>query len=304
MDVSTSKSVVEPTIVTPNPSVEQNHLSPCLPDEPLVRIRPGKSWAVVDFRELWVHRELFYFLVWRDLKVRYKQTVLGVAWAIIQPLFTMLIFTLFFGRLAGVPSDGVPYPVFVYAGLLLWTFFSNAVTASGNSLVGNSNLLSKVYFPRLFIPSATVGAALVDLSIAFVILVGLMIYYSVAVTWTILMLPVLVLLTTLLAVAIGTWLAALNVKYRDIRFALPFLIQVWMFVSPIIYPPSFVPEKWRWLLALNPLTGIIDSFRVSLFGHQQFNWGMLAVSTVMTLALLAYSAYVFWRMEENFADIV
>lgn len=275
-----------------------------MPDEPLVRIRPGKSWAVVDFRELWAHRELFYFLVWRDLKVRYKQTVLGVAWAIIQPLFTMLIFTLFFGRLAGVPSDGVPYPVFVYAGLLLWTFFSNAVTASGNSLVGNSNLLSKVYFPRLFIPSATVGAALVDLSIAFVILVGLMIYYSVAVTWSILMLPVLVLLTTLLAVAIGTWLSALNVKYRDIRFALPFLIQVWMFVSPIIYPPSFVPEKWRWLLALNPLTGIIDSFRVSLFGHQQFNWGMLAVSTVMTLALLAYSAYVFWRMEENFADIV
>jgi lipopolysaccharide transport system permease protein len=304
MDVSTSKSVVEPAIVTPNPSVEQNHLSPCLPDEPLVRIRPGKSWAVVDFRELWAHRELFYFLVWRDLKVRYKQTVLGVAWAIIQPLFTMLIFTLFFGRLAGVPSDGVPYPVFVYAGLLLWTFFSNAVTASGNSLVGNSNLLSKVYFPRLFIPSATVGAALVDLSIAFVILVGLMIYYSVAVTWSILMLPVLVLLTTLLAVAIGTWLSALNVKYRDIRFALPFLIQVWMFVSPIIYPPSFVPEKWRWVLALNPLTGIIDSFRVSLFGHQQFNWGMLAVSTVMTLALLAYAAYVFWRMEENFADIV
>lgn len=304
MNVSTSKSVVEPTIVTPNPSVEQSHLSPSLPDEPLVRIRPGKSWAVVDFGELWAYRELFYFLVWRDLKVRYKQTVLGVAWAIIQPLFTMLIFTLFFGRLAGVPSDGVPYPVFVYAGLLLWTFFSNAVTASGNSLVGNSNLLSKVYFPRLFIPSATVGAALVDLSIAFVILVGLMIYYSVAVTWSILMLPVLVLLTTLLAVAIGTWLSALNVKYRDIRFALPFLIQVWMFVSPIIYPPSFVPEKWRWLLALNPLTGIIDSFRVSLFGHQQFNWGMLAVSTVMTLALLAYSAYVFWRMEENFADIV
>lgn len=296
--------MLEPAITTPSSPVEPHYSSPSLPDEPLVRIRPGKSWSVVDFRELWAYRELFYFLVWRDLKVRYKQTVLGVAWAIIQPLFTMLIFTLFFGRLAGVPSDGVPYPVFVYAGLLLWTFFSNAVTASGNSLVGNSNLLSKVYFPRLFIPSATVGAALVDLSIAFVILVGLMIYYSVAVTWSILMLPVLVLLTTLLAVAIGTWLSALNVKYRDIRFALPFLIQIWMFVSPIIYPPSFVPEKWRWLLALNPLTGIIDSFRVSLFAHQEFNWGMLAISTVITLALLAYSAYAFWRMEENFADIV
>ncbi|MBA3514346.1 MAG: ABC transporter permease [Pyrinomonadaceae bacterium] len=283
---------------------EPHHLSPSLPDEPLVRIRPGKSWAVVDFRELWAYRELFYFLVWRDLKVRYKQTVLGVAWAIIQPLFTMLIFTLFFGRLAGVPSDDVPYPVFVYAGLLLWTFFANAVTTSGNSLVGNANLLSKVYFPRLFIPSAAVGAGLVDLAIAFVILVGLMIYYSVVVTWGILMLPVLVLLTTLLAVGVGTWLSALNVKYRDIRFALPFLIQIWMFVSPIIYPPSFVPEKWRWLLALNPLTGIIDSFRVSLFSHREFNWGMLAISTVITLALLAYSAYAFWRMEENFADIV
>lgn len=259
---------------------------------------------MVDFRELWAYRELFYFLVWRDLKVRYKQTVLGVAWAIIQPLFTMLIFTLFFGRLAGVPSDDVPYPVFVYAGLLLWTFFANAVTTSGNSLVGNANLLSKVYFPRLFIPSAAVGAGLVDLAIAFVILVGLMIYYSVVVTWGILMLPVLVLLTTLLAVGVGTWLSALNVKYRDIRFALPFLIQIWMFVSPIIYPPSFVPEKWRWLLALNPLTGIIDSFRVSLFSHREFNWGMLAISTVITLALLAYSAYAFWRMEENFADIV
>ncbi|CAN5713441.1 ABC transporter permease [soil metagenome] len=296
--------MLEPAITTLSSLAEPHHLSPSLPDEPLVRIRPGKSWAVVDFRELWAYRELFYFLVWRDLKVRYKQTVLGVAWAIIQPLFTMLIFTLFFGRLAGVPSDDVPYPVFVYAGLLLWTFFANAVTTSGNSLVGNANLLSKVYFPRLFIPSAAVGAGLVDLAIAFVILVGLMIYYSVVVTWGILMLPVLVLLTTLLAVGVGTWLSALNVKYRDIRFALPFLIQIWMFVSPIIYPPSFVPEKWRWLLALNPLTGIIDSFRVSLFSHREFNWGMLAISTVITLALLAYSAYAFWRMEENFADIV
>ncbi len=296
--------MLEPAITTLSSLAEPHHLSPSLPDEPLVRIRPGKSWAVVDFRELWAYRELFYFLVWRDLKVRYKQTVLGVAWAIIQPLFTMLIFTLFFGRLAGVPSEDVPYPVFVYAGLLLWTFFANAVTTSGNSLVGNANLLSKVYFPRLFIPSAAVGAGLVDLAIAFVILVGLMIYYSVVVTWGILMLPVLVLLTTLLAVGVGTWLSALNVKYRDIRFALPFLIQIWMFVSPIIYPPSFVPEKWRWLLALNPLTGIIDSFRVSLFSHREFNWGMLAISTVITLALLAYSAYAFWRMEENFADIV
>jgi len=278
--------------------------SSSLPHEPLVRIRPGRSWSALDFPELWAFRELFYFLVWRDLKVRYKQTVLGVAWAIIQPVFTMLIFTLFFGRLAGIPSDGVPYPVFVYAGLLVWTFVSNTVTTSGNSLVTNANLLSKIYFPRVFIPGAAVGAGLVDLAIAFVILVGLMIYYQVAVSWSLLMVPLLIAMTTLLAVAVGTWLSALNVKYRDVRFALPFLIQIWMFVSPIIYPPSFVPERWRWVLALNPLTGIIDAFRISLFGHKAFDWATLAVSAVVILLMLTYSIYVFWKMEETFADIV
>jgi homopolymeric O-antigen transport system permease protein len=277
---------------------------PSLPEEPLVRIRPGKSWIALDLHDLWAYRELLYFLTWRDLKVRYKQTVLGVAWAIIQPLFTMLIFTLFFGKLAGVPSDGVPYPVFVYAGLLLWTFFSNAVANSGNSLVGSANLLSKVYFPRMIIPGAAVAAGLVDLAIAFVVMIGLMIYYGVVVTWSIVMLPVLVALVTLLALSVGMWLSALNVKYRDIRYALPFLIQLWMFLSPVIYPPSFVPEKWRWLLTLNPLTGIIEGFRVSLFGHRGFDWMALAMATVITLALLVYSAYTFWRMEETFADIV
>jgi len=278
--------------------------SSALPHEPLVRIRPGRSWSALDFPELWAFRELFYFLVWRDLKVRYKQTLLGVAWAIIQPVFTMLIFTLFFGRLAGIPSDGVPYPVFVYAGLLVWTFVSNTVITSGNSLVTNANLLSKIYFPRIFIPGAAVGAGLVDLAIAFIILVGLMIYYQVAVSWGLLMVPLLIAMTTLLAVAVGTWLSALNVKYRDVRFALPFLIQIWMFVSPIIYPPSFVPERWRWVLALNPLTGIIDAFRVSLFGHQPLDWGTLAVSAAVILIMLTYSIYAFWKMEETFADIV
>jgi len=211
-----------------------SNLAPDLPAEPLVRIRPGRSWLAVDIRDLWSYRELLYFLTWRDLKVRYKQTSLGVAWAIIQPLFTMLIFTIFFGRLAKVPSDGVPYPIFVFAGVLLWTFFSNAVTTSANSLVSNSNLLTKVYFPRLLVPAAAVVAGLVDLLVAFAVLVGLMIYYKVAVTWTILLLPLPILLTTVLALATGTWLAALNVKYRDIRFAVPFVIQLWMFVSPII----------------------------------------------------------------------
>ena len=232
------------------------------------------------------------------------QTSLGVTWAIIQPLFTMLIFTIFFGRLAKVPSDGVPYPIFVFAGVLLWTFFSNAVTTSANSLVSNANLLTKVYFPRLLVPAAAVAAGLVDLLVAFVVLVALMIYYQVTVTWTILLLPLPILLTTLLALATGTWLAALNVKYRDIWFAVPFLIQLWMFVSPIIYPTDFVPQKWRWLLALNPLTGTIEGFRAALFGHREFNVGLIATSAVITFGLLLYATYVFWRMEESFADIV
>ena len=271
--------------------------------EPLVRIRPAASWVPLNFKQVWAYRELLYFLMWRDVKVRYKQTVLGAAWAIIQPLFTMLIFTLFFGRLAGVPSDNVPYPVFVYAGLLLWTFFSNALANSGNSLVGNQNLLTKVYFPRIIIPAATVGAGLVDLAIGFLVLIGLMIYYGVGLTTGIFLIPVIIMFTTLLALGVGMWASALNVKYRDVRFALPFAIQLWMFLSPIIYPSTFVPAKWRWLLTLNPLTGLIDGFRAALFA-QRINWSTLAISIAMTLAILVYAAYVFRRMERSFADIV
>ncbi len=271
--------------------------------EPLVKIRPAASWVPLNFNQLWAYRELLYFLMWRDVKVRYKQTVLGAAWAIIQPLFTMLIFTLFFGRLAGVPSDNVPYPVFVYAGLLIWTFFSNALSNSGNSLVGNQNLLTKVFFPRIIIPGATVGAGLVDLAIGFLVLIGLMIYYSVPLTWGVLLVPVIIVFVTLLALGVGMWVSALNVKYRDVRFALPFAIQLWMFLSPIIYPSTFVPAKWRWLLTLNPLTGLIDGFRASLFGHP-FNWTALTISIAITLTILVYAAYVFRRMERSFADII
>ena len=271
--------------------------------EPLVRIRPAASWVPLNFNQLWAYRELLYFLMWRDVKVRYKQTVLGAAWAIIQPLFTMLIFTLFFGKLAGVPSDNVPYPVFVYAGLLIWTFFSNALANSGNSLVGNQNLLTKVFFPRIIIPGATVGAGLVDLAIGFLVLIGLMIYYSVPLTSGILLVPLIIVFVTLLALGVGMWVSALNVKYRDVRFALPFAIQLWMFLSPIIYPSTFVPAKWRWLLTLNPLTGLIDGFRASLFG-QPFNWMALTISIALTLAILVYAAYVFRRMERSFADII
>ncbi len=215
----------------------------------------------------------------------------------------MLIFTLFFGRLAGVPSDNIPYPIFAYAGLLPWTFFSNAISNSGNSLVGSANLITKVYFPRMIIPGAAVAAGLVDFGIAFIILIVLMIYYGIMVTWSVLMFPVLLALATLLALGVGMWLSALNVKYRDVRFALPFMIQLWMFVSPVIYPASFLPGKLRWLIALNPMTGVIEGFRSALFGRP-FKWGTLLISAVITLLLLVYASITFRRMEKSFADIV
>src|SRR5215471_19368893 len=233
-------------------AVEKESLhSVLLPDRPVVSIRPPGRWAALGVRDLWSYRELHYFLIWRDVKVRYKQTVLGVAWAIIQPLLTMLIFTLFFAKLAGLPSDNIPYPIFVYAGLLPWTFVSTAVTSSGNSLVGNSNLISKVYFPRMIIPMSAVGAALVDFAIGFVLLAALMTYYGIAATWSFLLLPGLVVLTVVNALGVGMLLSALNVKYRDVRHALPFVVQLWMFITPIIYPASIVTTRWRWLLALN-----------------------------------------------------
>lgn len=274
-----------------------------LPEEPLVVIEPSRSWVAVNLRDLWAHRELLYFLIWRDLKVRYKQTVLGVAWVIMQPLLTTLIFTVFLGKLARVPSDNIPYPLFAYAGLLLWTFFSSAVTHTGNSLIGSAQLITKIYFPRMLIPGAAVGARLVDFAIAFTLLIGLMVYYGVGATRSMLMLPVIVLLLILLTLGIGMWTSALNVKYRDVGIALPVLVQLWMFVSPIVYPASLVPAKWQWAYALNPLVGIIEGFRASLFG-QKFNWLALAFSTVVALASLIHSAYMFKRMEKTFADHV
>lgn len=274
-----------------------------LPDRPLVSIRPSKKWVALNLRDLWAYRDLLYFLTWRDVKVRYKQTALGAAWAIIQPLFTMLIFTLFFGKLAGIPSDGVPYPLFAFAALLPWTFFSNAVTNSGNSLVGSANLITKVYFPRLIIPAAAVGAGLVDFVVAFALLAALMIWYSVVPSTSVLLLPALLLLLTMLTLGVGMWLSALNVKYRDIRYALPFCIQLWMFATPIIYPLSMVPPKWRWLMIINPLTGIIEGFRAALFGRS-LDGRALAISILVTALVLVYAAYSFRRMEKSFADVV
>jgi lipopolysaccharide transport system permease protein len=312
MDVSKSDTTTAPALkISGDNSVAALHnqtgtrpAALSLPDKPLVSIRPDQLRFAFNLRELWIYRELLVFLVWRDIKVRYKQTLLGAAWAILQPLLTTLVFTLFFGVLAGVGSDGIPYPVFAYAGLLPWTFFANSVTQSSNSLVGNANLITKVYFPRIIIPSAAVGAGLVDFAIAFLVLVGMMIYYRIGLAWSSLMLPVLALHITLFSIAVGMWLSALNVKYRDIRFVLPFLIQLWMFVSPVIYPSSMIPERWRWLLMLNPLTGIIENFRAALFAQKQFEWVSLGISMASTILMLLYSIYSFRRMEKHFADVI
>jgi homopolymeric O-antigen transport system permease protein len=274
-----------------------------LPDAPLITIEAGRRPLGLELRELFAHRDLFYFLAWRDVKIRYKQTVLGAAWAVLQPLLTMVIFTVLFGRLARVPSDGEPYAIFSYAGLLPWSFFSTAVTGSSSSLVGNSNLITKVYFPRLIIPGASVGAALVDFLIASSILFVMMPLYGVRLHASLLMFPVLVVLTMLLAVAIGLWASALTVKYRDVRYALPFAVQTWMFLTPIIYPVSFVPGHWRWLLVVNPLSGIIESFRAAVFG-KPFNWLALSIAVAITLVLFANAMRVFRRLEREFADII
>ena len=272
-----------------------------LPDKPVVLIQPARKWFAFDFAAIWEYRELFYFLMWRDVKVRYKQTVLGVAWAVLQPLVTMLIFTYVLGKLARVPADGLPYPIFFYSGLVIWTFFANALTNCAGSLVGNTNLITKVYFPRLIIPAATVGAGLLDLAIAAVLLIVLLFYYRFPLTGkTLLVLP-LMLLVTLFALGVGVLFAALNVRYRDVRYALPFLINIWMFMSPIMYPSSLVPAEWRWVLGLNPLAGIVEAFRAALFGTP-VDWAALGLGTGVTVAMLVLGAVVFQRMERRFAE--
>lgn len=274
-----------------------------LPEHPVLTITPSRGWVALNLMEVWSHRELLYFLTWRDIKIRYKQTALGAIWAIVQPLFPMLIFTLFFGRLAKVPSDGIPYSVFAYAGLLPWTYFASAVGNSSNSIVGSSNLISRVYFPRMIIPGSAVLAALVDFLIAFVLLAVLMVWHRIPVTFSTLMLVPLVILLTVVALGIGMLFSGWTVKFRDIRFALPFLVQLWMFATPVIYPASLVPEKWRWVLGLNPITGIVEGFRSALFGRP-FAWGFMAYSTVFAIVILVYAAYSFRRLERLFADLI
>jgi len=289
----------------PSPGAESATRQPTvmLPEKPLVVIKPRQSWVALDLRNLWSYRELLYFLIWRDVKVRYKQTVLGVAWAILQPLVLILIFTVIFGRVAGLPSDGIPYALFAYAGVVTWTFFSSAVAKSANSLVGSAHLITKVYFPRMMIPAAAVCAAVVDLVLAFVVLVPLMVYYGVMPKWQIVAIFPVIGLLILLAFGVGMWMSALNVKYRDVGFVIPFVIQIWMFLSPVIYPSSALPPKFRMIMMFNPVSGIIEASRSALFGLP-FNWLAIVTSCGITLLTLACAAFWFRRMEREFADVV
>jgi lipopolysaccharide transport system permease protein len=271
---------------------------------PTLVIRPAEGWESPGLRELWEYRELLYFLVWRDIKVRYKQTALGAAWAIIQPFFIMVVFSLFFGKLAGVPSDGIPYPVFTFCALLPWQLFAHALAESSNSLVANERLITKVYFPRLVVPIAAVLGGLVDFAIAFVVLLGMMAYYGIVPGLAVLTLPLFVLLAVMTALGVGLWLSALNVQYRDVRYTLNFLTQFWLFITPVAYPSSIVPEKWRALYGLNPMAGVVEGFRWALLGKTEAPGPLLAVSVVAVIVILVGGLYYFRRMEETFADIV
>jgi len=276
-------------------------MAPAVRPEPLIKIRPGKSEISGELREVWAHRELLYFLVWRDLKVRYRQTFLGVAWVVLQPALMTVVFTVFLSKLGRFAAGDVPYPLFAYAGLLPWTFFSNSVSAASASLITNSYMITKVYFPRLIIPAAMVGVRLVDFLVAMAVLVGLMAYYGFAPGRNLVLLPALVVLTTLFALAVSAWFSALHVRYRDLGTFLPVLMQLWMFASPIIYPSSVVPARWRALYSLNPLVGIVDGFRSSFLGSPP-EWKPIAIAAGITFLLLGYVAHLYYRWEETLID--
>ncbi len=294
----------EPMTVSPGlvPSIKGPFVTPSALATDVTIIQPAKGWQAVDFRELWRHRELLYFLVWRDVKVRYKQTVMGAAWAVLQPVATMVVFTIVFGWLAKVSFEGPPYPIAVYAGLLPWTFFANAVTQAGVSLVNQAHLLTKIYFPRLFMPAACIGAGLVDWTLSFVVYFVLMVWYGQAPAWTVLLLPVLIALTLAAACGVGCLLASLTVVYRDFRFVVPFMVQIWMFLSAAPFPASLWSREHHWLLAFNPMFGIIKAFRSALLGLDM-DWIGLAISGLMASGLLVFGLYNFRRMERRFADV-
>lgn len=287
----------EPRTAEPNTQADVRDL-------PLTVVRPPNRWAPLDLANHWRYRELLYFLVWRDIKVRYKQTLLGASWAIIQPFFTMVVFSVFFGRLANVPSDGAPYPVFSFAALVPWTFFASGVVQSSNSLVSNRELITKVYFPRLSLPAASVLAGAVDFVIAFVVLIAMMAYYGIVPTTNIVWIPAFLLLAMVTSLGVGFWLSALNVRYRDVRHAVPFLVQAWLFITPIAYPSSLLSEPWRTLYGLNPMAGVVEGFRWALLGTASAPPGLVAASAVVAVLLFFSGAFYFRRVESGFADVV
>lgn len=273
-------------------------------EPPVLVIEPSRGWVGLKLKELWEYRELVYFLVWRDVKVRYKQTVLGAAWAVIQPLFSMLVFTVVFGKLAKMPSDGIPYPLFSYAALLPWNYFAQGLSNSSDSLVGSANLIRKVYFPRLAIPVAAVCGGVVDFLIAFAVLLLMMGYFGVSPTANVVWLPGFLLLAVVTALGVGLWLSALNVQYRDVKYTVPFLVQFWMYATPIVYPSSLLPEPWKTLYGVNPMAGVVEGFRWALLGVKTPPGAMLWVSVAVAVLLLVSGAYFFRRMEKTFADVV
>ena len=270
----------------------------------VIHIQPRRRLRALDFQSLWEYRELLYFFCWRDIKVRYKQTALGAAWALLQPFLTMLIFSVIFGRFAKMPSEGVPYPIFAYCGLLPWQLFSLALSETSNSLVGNAHLITKVYFPRVLVPIAGLLAGLVDFAIAFVLLVAMMFYYHIPVHATVLVIPALLLFVLVTSLGVGLWLSALSVKYRDVRHILPFITQFWLYATPVAYPSSLIPHKWRFLMGLNPMSGVVEGFRWALLGTGQVDFRLMALSIVSVLILLAGGLVYFDRMESTFADLV
>ena len=273
--------------------------------EPIhIRIEPPRGWIPLNLRDLWEYRELLYFLAWRDVKVRYKQTVLGASWAILQPFFTMVVFSLFFGRLAGIPSEGMPYPIFSYAALVPWQFFASGLTRSSGSIVGSANLIRKVYFPRLVIPVAAIMPGAVDFCLAFLVLLVMMAFYGIVPTVNVLWLPLLLLLAFATALGTGMWFTALNVQFRDVGYIVPFLVNAWMFATPIVYPSSLLDEPWRTVYGINPMAGVVEGFRWALLGTDTQPGSMILVSAVVAVGLLISGAYYFRRMEKSFADVV
>lgn len=270
---------------------------------PVLRIQPSKGWVSLQLRELWEYRELLFFLTWRSITVRYKQTALGASWAILQPFLSMVVFSLFFGKLAKLDSDGLPYPIFNFTAMVVWTFFANGLTQSSNSLVANVNMVKKIYFPRLAIPISTVLSGVVDFALAFLVLLGMMLYYHITPTINVLFLPLFLLLALITSLGVGLWLSALNVHYRDVRYIVPFLTQFWMFITPVVYSSRMLPEPWRTLYGINPMVGVVEGFRWALLGSEAAHGPMIAISTLAALAILVSGAYYFRRMEKTFADV-